>query len=74
MKSEDIKGHKDLECWKTSMDFVDEIYNLTRQFPPEEQYGLTNQLRRSSISIPSNIAEGAGRKILLNSFNFCISP
>ena len=56
-----MKSHKDLDVWKKSMDLVAEIYRMTRQFPVEEQYGLTSQLRRSAISIPSNIAEGAGR-------------
>lgn len=45
-----------------SIEFVTEIYNLTKYFPKEEQFGLTNQIRRASVSIPSNIAEGAGRR------------
>ncbi len=53
--------HRDLEAWKESMDFVTEIYNLTRQFPKEELWGLTSQIRRAAVSIPSNIAEGCGR-------------
>lgn len=44
------------------MDFVIEVYKITESFPESERYGLTSQLRRSSVSIPSNIAEGAGRK------------
>ncbi|MEO0447663.1 MAG: four helix bundle protein [Verrucomicrobiota bacterium] len=44
------------------MDFVDEVYEVTRSFPTEEIYGLTSQLRRSGVSIPSNVAEGHGRK------------
>jgi len=47
--------------WQKSMDFVAQIYQLTRAFPDHEKYGLTSQIRRASISIPSNIAEGAGR-------------
>jgi four helix bundle protein len=58
----EIKSHKDLKVWQESMDLVVEIYKLTKFFPKEEQFGLTSQMRRSSISIPSNIAEGAGRK------------
>lgn len=54
--------HKDLDVWKISMDFVVDIYKLTRSFPKDEKYGLTSQLRRAAVSIPSNIAEGAGRK------------
>lgn len=57
-----IKSHKDLKVWQESMDFVVMIYVITEQFPTKEAFGLTSQLRRASISIPSNIAEGAGRK------------
>jgi four helix bundle protein len=56
-----MKSHKDLDVWKKSMDMVVNIYRLTRQFPSDEQYGLSSQIRRSAISIPSNIAEGAAR-------------
>jgi len=56
-----MKSHKDLMVWQKSMDFVAQIYQLTRAFPDHEKYGLTSQIRRASISIPSNIAEGAGR-------------
>ena len=57
-----MKGHKDLDVWKYSMDLVEEIYSLTRIFPNSEVYGLTSQMKRSAVSIPSNIAEGAARK------------
>jgi four helix bundle protein len=50
-----IKSFQDLEIWKRSMKLVEEIYNLTRAFPKDEIYGLTSQLRRSAVSIPSNI-------------------
>jgi len=60
-QSKKIKGHKDLEVWKKSMDFVVAIYKDTAGFPREEIYGLTNQMRRAAVSIPSNIAEGAAR-------------
>ena len=53
--------YKNLHIWQKSMDLVDNIYSLTKEFPKEEIYGLTNQIRRSAVSIPSNIAEGAGR-------------
>jgi four helix bundle protein len=56
-----IKSFRDLEIWKRSMKLVEEIYNLTRTFPKDEIYGLTNQLRRSAVSVPSNIAEGFAR-------------
>lgn len=57
-----MNSYKDLELWKVSMDFVTEIYNVTNNFPKSELYGLTTQIRRSAISIPSNIAEGSSRK------------
>jgi four helix bundle protein len=57
-----MKTHKDLDVWKNSIDFVTEIYRITKEFPKEELYGLVSQLRRASVSIPSNIAEGSARK------------
>ena len=59
--SEGIKNHKDLEVWKKSMDLVSNIYKITESFPNKELYGLTNQIRRTAVSIPSNIAEGTAR-------------
>ncbi len=56
-----INSFRDLLVWQKSMSFVTEVYKMTQAFPPSELYGLTNQIRRSSISIPSNIAEGYGR-------------
>lgn len=56
-----IKSYKDLIVWQKSMDLVVEVYKLTENFPREELFGLTSQMRRCVISIPSNIAEGRGR-------------
>lgn len=56
-----IHSHKDLIVWQKSMELVLEIYLLTDKFPKEEIYGLTSQLRRAAVSIPSNIAEGRCR-------------
>lgn len=56
-----MKTHKDLEVWKNSIALVTDIYSITKQYPNSEIYGLTNQIRRSAVSVPSNIAEGAGR-------------
>ncbi len=52
---------KDLDVWKKAMDLSESVYRLTEIFPSDEKFGLTAQIRRSAISIPSNIAEGAGR-------------
>lgn len=57
-----MRDHKELDVWKTSVDLVTSIYAATSMFPREEMYGLTNQIRRSAVSIPSNIAEGAARQ------------
>jgi four helix bundle protein len=54
-------GFRDLLVWQKSMQLAVEIYRLTKDFPGEEIYGLTSQIRRSAISVPSNIAEGHGR-------------
>ena len=56
-----MKTHKDLLVWQKAIDFVTEIYKFTSDFTSHEMYRLTSQLRRASISIPSNIAEGAAR-------------
>ncbi len=53
--------HKQLDVWQTSMRFVSSLYQLTKQFPSDERFGLTNQIQRASVSIPSNIAEGSAR-------------
>lgn len=53
--------HKNLDVWCISIDLVDVIYDLTEAFPETEQYGLSSQMRRCAVSIPSNIAEGCGR-------------
>ena len=57
-----LRTHKDLDVWKRSIVFVTSIYKLTKSFPKEELYGLVSQIRRASVSIPSNIAEGATRR------------
>ncbi|PWK28856.1 four helix bundle protein [Arcicella aurantiaca] len=57
-----IRTHRDLLVWQKSMVLVTEIYLKSRSFPVQEQYGLTSQIRRAAISIPSNIAEGFGRQ------------
>lgn len=54
-------NHKDLEIWRESISFVEDIYKITKGFPKEEHYGLISQVRRAAVSIPSNVAEGAAR-------------
>ncbi len=55
------KSYRDLIVWQKAIDLTVLIYELTKSFPKEELYGLSNQMRRCAVSIPSNIAEGAGR-------------
>ena len=61
MDGKTVSTHKDLDVWKKAMDLAAQVYSLTARFPKEELYGLTSQMRRSAVSIPSNIAEGAAR-------------
>jgi four helix bundle protein len=56
-----IASYKDLKVWQMSMVLVEDVYQLTKQFPTSERFGLARELQRSAISIPSNIAEGHGR-------------
>ena len=55
------KRHTDLIAWQKAMELVEEVYKVTKAFPADERYGLTIQLRRSAVSIPSNLAEGHSR-------------
>jgi len=58
VNSKKIRNFKDLKIWQESVEFVEEIYRITKKFPREELYGIVNQIRRSALSLPSNIAEG----------------
>lgn len=62
MESTKIKSYKDLIVWQKGVELVKEIFLLTKNFPPSEIYGITSQMRRAAVSIPSNIAEGSGRR------------
>ena len=62
--------YKDLIVWQKSMELTTNIYKLTIDFPKEELYGLVSQIRRSAVSIPSNIAEGQARKYVQDFFHF----
>jgi len=65
-----IESYRDLEVWKKGVRYSLNIYKVTSEFPVAEQYGITNQLRRASASIPANIAEGYGRDSTKNYIQF----
>jgi four helix bundle protein len=57
-----VQSYRELIAWQKAMDFTAEVYRITQTFPKQELYGVTSQLRRAAVSIPSNIAEGQGRQ------------
>jgi four helix bundle protein len=57
-----VKNYQELIAWQRAMDLVEDVYKASRNFPREEIYALTSQVRRAAVSIPSNIAEGQGRR------------
>ena len=65
-----VRDFRDLIVWQRSVEFAVEVYALSRQFPADERFGLTSQLRRSALSVSSNIAEGSGRGSLRDRRNF----
>ena len=70
MEKDSGKPHKKLDVWKNSIELTVDIYRFTNNFPKEEIYGVTNQMRRAAVSIPSNIAEGAARQTKKEFINF----
>jgi four helix bundle protein len=64
------RPHKRLDTWKRSIDFVSLVYQQTKSFPREEEFGLKSQLRRAAVSVPSNIAEGLTRKSRVDKLHF----
>jgi len=65
-----VRSYKDLIAWQKAMDLVELVYRHSSNFPKEEQYGLTSQLRRAVVSVPSNIAEGQGRSTTADFLRF----
>ena len=65
-----MQNYKDLKVWEKSHQFTLEVYHVTKSFPKEEIYSLTNQLRRAASSIPANIAEGCGKNSQMDFANF----
>lgn len=59
-----LKNYKELKVWQRAYKLSLEIYRVTKSFPNDEKYGLTSQMRRAAVSVPSNIAEGYGRKTI----------
>ena len=65
-----MKTFRELIVWQKAMSFVTEIYKVSKQFPKDETFGLTSQIKRSAVSIPSNISEGYGREGLNDYLRF----
>ncbi len=66
----DLKTYKDLIAWQKAIKLVNAIYAVTKTFPSDEKFGLTSQLNRAAVSVPSNIAEGWGRETTGNYLQF----
>jgi four helix bundle protein len=65
-----INNYRDLQVWQKSKELVLAVYEITKLFPSDEKFGLTNQVRRAAVSIPSNIAEGYGRHSTIDYIRF----
>jgi len=65
-----MKSYIELDVWKEARKLVSEVYNVTKDFPSEELYGIVSQMRRCAVSVPSNIAEGCGRRTATDSMRF----
>ena len=65
-----VRNYRDLVVWERAVDLVAEVYRLSAGFPREEQFGLTSQMRRASVSVTANIAEGSGRATSRDFLNF----
>ena len=67
---QEVRSYRDLIVWQKAMELVVRVYHMTKVFPPDERFGLTSQVRRAAISIPSNIAEGHARNSTKEYRNF----
>ncbi|MBS2211604.1 four helix bundle protein [Carboxylicivirga mesophila] len=65
-----MKTYKEIHAWQKAMELVTDIYSITDSYPENEKFGLTNQIRRAAVSVPSNIAEGFGRNSLPDFIRF----
>ena len=65
-----MSDHEKLQVWARSMDWVEAVYRATLAWPSDEKFGLTSQVRRASVSVPANLAEGAGRRTSRNFLHF----
>ncbi len=65
------RSYRDLVVWQKAIDFVEAVYLTTRDWPMEERFGLTNQVRRAAVSVPANVAEGQGRGSPRDFLHFC---
>lgn len=70
MEQKKIESYKDLIVWQKGIELVNELYAITKKFPKEEIFGLTNQIRRAAVSVAANIAEGWGRNSTKNYIQF----
>lgn len=70
MEHRNERPHKRLDLWKQAVEMVVQVYEVTNEFPREEVYGLTAQLRRAAVSVPSNIAEGLTRRSVADKLHF----
>jgi four helix bundle protein len=65
-----MASYRDLKVWQAAMDLSVEVYRVTARFPSEEKYGLVQQMKRAAVSVPSNIAEGYGRRTARQRYHF----
>jgi len=66
-----LRTHKDLDIWKLGIELVELIYKICEKYPNEEKFGIVSQIKRASVSIPSNIAEGSARNSQKEFIQFC---